>query len=250
MSSNNSLVSVITPAYNAEKFIGEAIDSVLGQTYQNWEMVIVDDGSKDRTAEIIKSYSDSRIRFYTLQKNSGVAVAMNTAISMARGSILAFLDADDIWKPEKLEKHVEFMTSNHYAFSFSAYEIIRKGRNKFVHAPQSQNYSQYMRNTVIGTSVAMLDLDIIGHDFRMVNLRKDLDSMTWAKLLREGYVAYGLDESLALYRKVETSISNDKWKAAINHWENMRKVEKLPLLICTYYFVGYAFNAVLKHYFI
>ena len=250
MSSNPRLVSVITPAYNAEKFIAEAIDSVIGQTYQDWEMVLVDDGSKDHTAEIIKSYSDPRIRYHRLEKNSGVAVAMNTAISMARGSILAFLDADDIWKPEKLEKHVEFMVSNNYGFSFSAYEIIRKGKNKLVHAPKSQNYGQYMRNTVIGTSVAMLDLDIIGHDFRMVDLRKDLDSMTWARLLREGHVAYGLDESLALYRKVETSISNDKWKAAINHWENMRKIEKLPFLTCAYYFAGYAFHAVLKHYFV
>lgn len=243
------LVSIITPAYNAAKFIGEAIESVLAQSYQNWELIIVDDGSKDNTVEIVKSYNDRRIILHKLEKNSGVAVAMNTAISLAHGTLLAFLDADDVWKPDKLKKHTDFMVTNHYGFTFSAYEIMREGKNKVVHAPKSQNYGQYMRNTVIGTSVAMLDMDIIGHDFKMVNLKKDLDSMTWAKLLREGHVAYGLDESLAYYRKVETSISNDKWKAAINHWENCRKIEKLPFFQCLYYFIGYAFNATLKHFF-
>ena len=242
-------VSVITPAYNAEKYIGKAIESVLSQSYQNWEMIIVDDGSKDRTVDIVKRYSDSRIKLHCLEKNSGVAVAMNTAIELAQGPLIAFLDADDIWKPQKLERQVNFMVSNGYGFTFSAYEIIKEKKNKFVKAPKAQNYGQYMRNTVIGTSAAMLDLDIIGHDFRMVNLRKDLDSMTWAKLLREGHKAYGLNESLALYRKVETSISNDKWKAATNHWENCRKIEHLSFFKCLYYFIGYAFNATLKHFF-
>ncbi|MCH5272400.1 MAG: glycosyltransferase family 2 protein [Lachnospiraceae bacterium] len=244
------LVSVITPAYNAEKYIADAIESVLRQTYTNWEMIIVDDGSGDTTGEIVKRYTnDSRIIYHRLEKNSGVAVAMNTAIESAHGSLLAFLDADDLWKPEKLQKHVAFTLKNDYAFTFSAYEIIREKGNKVVHAPKSQNYSQYMRNTVIGTSAAMLNLDKIGHDFRMVNLRKDLDSMTWAKLLRSGYTAYGLDKSLVYYRKVETSISNDKWKAAVNHWENCRKVEKLPFFKCLFYFIGYCFNALKKHYF-
>lgn len=243
------LVSVITPAYNAEKYIKDAIDSVLMQTYKNWEMIIVDDGSTDTTVEVISQYEDTRIKLFKIEKNSGVAVAMNTALEKASGTLIAFLDADDIWKPEKLEKHVEFMLENGYAFSFSAYEIIKEKKNKIVRAPKSQNYSQYMRNTIIGTSVTMLDLDKIGKDFRMVNLRKDLDSMTWAKLLREGYIAYGLNESLALYRKVESSISNDKWKAAVNHWKNCREVEKLSFFKCLYYFIGYAFNATLKHFF-
>lgn len=241
------LVSIITPAYNAEKYIGDAIESVLAQTYKNWEMIIVNDGSKDHTEEVVRHYKDDRIKFHNLEKNSGVAVAMNTAISLAKGSILAFLDADDIWKPEKLRKHVDFMVKNNYGFTFSAYEIMRENGYKYVHAPKSQNYGQYLRNTVIGTSVAMLDLDIIGHDFRMVNLRKDLDSMTWARLLREGHIAYGLDESLAYYRYVETSISNDKWKAATNHWQNCRQVEHIPFFRCLWYFIGYAYNAVKKH---
>lgn len=244
------LVSVITPAYNAEKYIADAIESVLCQTYTNWEMIIVDDGSGDATGEIVKKYiKDSRIIYHRLEKNAGVAVAMNTAIEMAHGSMLAFLDADDIWKPEKLQKHVEFSLKNGYAFTFSAYEIIREKENKVIHVPKSQNYDQYMRNTVIGTSAAMLDLDKIGHDFRMVNLRQGLDAMTWAKLLRSGYIAYGLDESLMFYRKVETSLSHNKWKTALNHWKNCRKVEKIPFFKCLFYFTGYGFNAMKKHFF-
>ncbi|MBR2409079.1 MAG: glycosyltransferase family 2 protein [Lachnospiraceae bacterium] len=246
----NRLVSVIVPAYNAEEYIASAIESVLKQTYTNWEMVIVDDGSKDATGEIIAKYlTDSRIIYHRLDKNSGVAVAMNTAIELSHGSVLAFLDADDFWKPEKLQKHMDFMLQNGYAFTFSAYEIIREKGNKVIRAPKSQNYGQYMRNTVIGTSATMLDLEKIGYDFRMVNLRKDLDSMTWAKLLRSGFIAYGLNESLVCYRKVENSISNDKWKAATNHWENCRKVERLPFWRCSYYFIGYCLNAIRKHYF-
>lgn len=243
------LVSVITPAYNAEKYISSAIESVLAQTYTNWEMIIVDDGSTDSTAEIIKKYlKDNRIKYYLMDKNSGAAVATNVAIEKATGSLIAFLDADDYWKKDKLEKHVKFMLENDYAFTFSGYEIIGEKENKYVAAPKSQNYGQYLSNTVIGTSVAMLDLKKIGFDFRMVNIRKDFDSMTWAKLLREGNVAYGLDESLAYYRKVEGSISNDKWKAAKNHWKNCREIEKLPFFCCLYYFIGYAWNAIKKHY--
>ena len=96
-------------AYNASEFIGEAIESVLAQSYQNWELIIVDDGSKDNTVEVVKSYKDSRIILHKLEKNSGVAVAMNTAISLVHGTLLAFLDADDVWKTDKLKKHTDFM---------------------------------------------------------------------------------------------------------------------------------------------
>lgn len=241
------LVSIITPAYNAEEYIGAAIESVLKQTYQNWELIIVDDGSTDHTQRIVSSYTDERIRYHKLEKNSGVAVAMNRALTLAKGELLAFLDADDFWKPEKLEVQVNFMERNHYGFTFSAYEILSPKGNKVVRVPKQQNYDQYMFNTVIGTSAAMLDRVIVG-DFRMVNIKKDLDSMTWAKLLRQGHIAYGLDESLVYYRKVETSISNNKWKAAVNHWQNCRNIEKVPLIKCIYYFFGYSVNAFRKHY--
>ena len=242
------LVSVITPVYNSEKYIGDTIESVLAQTHQNWEMIIVDDCSCDDTEAIIRSYSDSRITYHKLDRNSGAAEARNVALSKANGRYVAFLDADDVWKPEKLSRQLEFMINKNIGFCFTAYEIMRQPHNKLVKVPPKLNYHQYMKNTVIGTLTVMIDRDIVG-DIRLVNVRKDHDSMTWSKILREGILAYGLNESLALYRKVEGSISNDKVVAARTHWRNCRDIEKIPFWRCLYYFSFYAINAFIKHYF-
>lgn len=242
------LVSIITPVYNSEKYISETIDSVLSQTYENWEMIIADDCSKDNTAEVIKSFKDPRIKYFKLVENGGAARARNVALDNAKGQILAFLDADDMWKPEKLEKQLGFMKKNKYGFTFTGYEILRDEENKVIKVSKKLNYSQFMKNTIIGTLTVMLDKDIVG-DIRLVDVKKDHDSMTWARILRLGHFAYGLNESLAYYRKVEGSISNDKFKAAKTHWNNCRNIEKLSIPKCLYYFFFYGLNAVKKHYF-
>lgn len=241
------LVSIITPVYNSEKYIGETIKSVLAQTHQNWEMLIADDCSKDNTAEIIKSFNDERIKYIKLDNNSGAAVARNVSLEKAKSKIIAFLDADDMWKPEKLEKQLKFMLDNNYGFTFTGYEILREGENKVINVPSKLNYGQFMKNTIIGTLTVMMNKDIVG-EVRLVNVKKDHDSMTWAKILREGNLAYGLNESLSYYRKVEGSISNNKFKAAKNHWNNCRNIEKLSVPKCLYYFFFYGLNAVKKHY--
>lgn len=248
MNKKDSLVSIITPVYNSERYIGETIKSVLAQTYSNWEMLIADDCSKDNTANIIKEFNDPRIKYFRLEKNSGAAVARNKALEKAQGKYIAFLDADDMWKPDKLEKQLNFMIENKVGFSFTGYEILREKGNKTINVPSKLNYSQFMKNTIIGTLTVMIDTDIVG-EVRLVNVKKDHDSMTWAKLLREGHLAYGLNASLAYYRKVEGSISNNKYKAAKNHWNNCRNIEKLPLIKCVYYFLFYVVNAIKKHYF-
>jgi teichuronic acid biosynthesis glycosyltransferase TuaG len=245
---NDILVSIITPVFNSEKYIGETIKSVLSQTYKNWEMLIVDDCSKDNTAVIINKFIDPRIKYFKLENNSGAAVARNKALEMSRGKYIAFLDADDMWKPYKLEKQLNFMVENKIGFSFTGYEILRENENKVIKVPLLLNYSQFMKNTIIGTLTVMLNTSLVGK-VRLVNVKKDHDSMTWAKLLREGHLAYGLNESLAYYRKVEGSISNDKFKAAKNHWNNCRNIEKLPIPKCLYYFFFYGLNAIKKHYF-
>jgi teichuronic acid biosynthesis glycosyltransferase TuaG len=242
------LVSIITPVYNSEKYIGETIKSVLSQTHINWEMLIADDCSLDNTSEVIKEFNDSRIKYFKLDENAGAAVARNRALEKAQGKYIAFLDADDMWKPNKLEKQLKFMSKNNIGFSFTGYEILRDNANKVIKVPHKLNYNQFMKNTLIGTLTVMLNTEIVG-EVRLVNVKKDHDSMTWAKLLREGNYAYGLDESLAYYRKVEGSISNDKFKAAKNHWNNCRNIEKLSFPKCLYYFFFYGLNAVRKHYF-
>ena len=244
---NNILVSIITPVYNSEKYIGDTIKSVLSQTHTNWELIIVDDCSSDHTEEVVKSFTDSRIRYFRLDKNSGAAIARNKALEYAKGKYIAFLDADDMWKPDKIEKQLYFMLENNIAFSFTGYEMLKVKENKMIKVPSKLNYSQFMKNTVIATSTVMINTEIVG-EIRFVNVRADHDSMTWAKLLRQGYLAYGLNKSLAYYRKLEGSISNNKFKAAKNHWVNCRKIEKLPFFKCLYYFVFYSINAFKKHY--
>lgn len=240
------LISIITPVYNSGKYIGDTIKSVLAQTYSNWEMLIADDCSKDNTEQVVKQFNDPRIKYFKLKSNSGAAVARNEALEKAQGKIIAFLDADDMWKPEKLEKQLKFMLDNNYGFTFSAYEILREEQNKVVNVPKSLNYSQFMKNTIIGTLTVMVNTEIVG-EVRLVNVKKDHDSMTWAKLIREGNTAYGLNESLAYYRKVVGSISNNKFKAAKTHWNNCRQIEKLSIPKCAYYFFFYALNALKKH---
>lgn len=243
----NDLVSIITPVYNSEKYIGSTINSVLEQTYPHWEMIIADDCSNDNTENVVRQFSDSRIKYFKLENNSGAAVARNEALDRAKGNYIAFLDADDLWKPNKLDNQLTFMKKNNIGFSFTGYEILREPKNKVIQVPKTQNYSQFMKNTIIGTLTVMINKEIVG-DVRFVNVRKDHDSMTWAKLLREGNTAYGLNESLAYYRKVEGSISNDKFKAAKTHWNNCLQIEKLSLPLCSYYFFFYSLNAIKKHY--
>lgn len=247
--SEEILVSVITPLYNAEAYIGPAIRSVLAQTHRKWEMLIADDCSTDRSAEAVKRFEDPRIRYLKLEKNSGAAAARNAALAAAKGAYIAFLDSDDLWKPEKLEKQLAFMEENRIGFSFSSYEMLRRRRpNKLVRAPEVLNYGAFMKNTAIGTLTVMLNTELTG-PVRLVDVKKDHDSMTWAKLLRSGILAHGYPESLAYYREVEGSISNDKMAALKTHWKNCREIENLSVPRCLYYFAFYGFHAVQKHYF-
>lgn len=129
---SDDLISVITPVYNSEEYIGKTIESVLAQTHQNWEMIIADDCSKDKTSEVIKSFKDPRIKYIKLEENGGAARARNAALENASGRFLAFLDADDMWKPKKLEKQLKFMKENEYGFTFTGYEILRDKENKVI----------------------------------------------------------------------------------------------------------------------
>lgn len=250
--SDQGLVSIITPAYNCEKYIIETIESVLAQTYMNWEMIIVNDVSKDNTEEIIKEYieKDMRIKLINLKENSGAAVARNTAIGIAKGRFIAFLDSDDRWKKDKLEKQLKFMINNKYGFTFTSYEYIRDENNdkeKIFSVPKSLNYSQALKNTVIGCLTVIIDKEIVG-DFRMPLVRRGQDNLTWLMLLEKGNIAYGLNENLAEYRRVEGSLSNNKFKALKRQWFNYRKVIKLPLLKCIYYYCFYILNNLKKYY--
>lgn len=244
------LVSIITPAYNSGRFIGMAIESVQNQTYSFWEMLIADDGSVDETKDIVDQYAqnDGRIVWIPSEKNTGAAGARNRAIKLAKGRYFAFLDSDDQWKKNKLEKQLNFMKVSDIAFSFTAYEILVPDGTKLVSVPEKVNYAQYMKDTIIGCLTVMIDTSLI-NEVQFVEIKRDHDSMTWARLLRQVDYAYGLNESLSYYRRVKGSISNNKLRAVKNHWVNCRTIEKVPFFKCCYYFMFYIVHAVKKHYF-
>lgn len=245
---NNPLVSVITPAYNAERFIRGTIESVQAQTYTNWEMLIVDDCSTDYTVEIVKEYieKDSRIHLIELEQNSGSAIARNTAMDYAKGKYLAFLDSDDLWLPEKLSRQVTFMQENAIAFSFTKYVRMKEDgtvTTSVTEAPSTVEYEQLMKHCVIGCLTVMLDRERIG-DARMVNIRTRQDYAFWLSLTRKGIIAYGLPEVLAKYRLVENSISSNKLKAAKKNWYVYHHIEQQPLYKSLWYFGNYACTSV------
>lgn len=244
------LVSVIMPCYNMEKFISEAIMSVSQQTYPYWELLIVDDASTDGTVATVKKLADQdeRIHFTVKTEHSGIADTRNLCIRLANGPFLAFLDADDVWHPEKLEKQVMFMTEKNVGFTYSAYDWIDEdgvSLNKCIHTIGNLDYEAYLRNTIIGCSTVMVNKTITG-DVAVPNFRTSEDSATWLDILKKGHLAYAIEEPLVSYRIRKKSASSNKLKASSDLWKVYRKNEKLSFVKALYYFGCYAFNAIKK----
>ncbi|CAK7013101.1 MAG: Putative teichuronic acid biosynthesis glycosyltransferase TuaG [Peptostreptococcus russellii] len=246
----DALVSIITPVYNAEKFIRETIESVQNQTYTNWEMLLINDCSTDSSAEIIKEKAaeDSRIKYIELDKNSGAAITRNTGISKAQGRYIAFLDSDDIWKSDKLDKQLALIKEKDIGFCFTSYRYVMQDgvpTNKVARAPEKIDYNGLLKNTIIGCSTVLIDREVMG-DFRMTNVRRGQDTATWLQLLKRTEYAYGIYEDLVWYRVVDGSLSHNKWNAIKRTWNTYRNVEHLSLPKAMYVFVFYAYNALKK----
>lgn len=244
------LVSIITPVYNADRFIEETIKSVQEQTYTNWEMIVVDDLSTDKSEEIIKKIQrkDKRIKYIKLKENSGAAIARNVAIENAKGQYIAFLDSDDLWKKDKLKKQIDFMKKNNFGFTFTSYELIRNDGSelkKIVKIPHKIDYNGLLKNTIIGCLTVVIDRNLVG-DFRIPLLRLCEDTATWLNILKKYEYAYGLNENLANYRLVDGSISSNKINAIKKIWTLYRDVEQLSIIKSCYVFSCYAINAIKK----
>lgn len=245
----DELVSVIIPVYNAGKFIDETIGSVRSQTYDCWELILVDDGSTDDGREKIEKWceEDERIHLIVKERNEGVARARNTGIYNATGRYIAFLDADDIWRPEKLEKEMEFMKEKGAAFAFTAYEFADEDgyeTNQWVAVPETLTYEKALSRTVIFTSTVLFDMTKISKDLiRMPEVPSE-DTATWWKILRSGYTAYGLDKEYVVYRRPEGSLSSNKFLAIKRIWNLYRNVEDLPLDKSIWNFIWWAIRAV------
>ena len=246
----NELVSIITPSYNSAKFISQAIESVLSQTYTNWEMIIVDDCSPDNSNEIVKKYcnKDSRIKLIKLEKNSGPAVARNRAIQEAKGRYIAFLDADDLWKPKKLEMQIKFMTEKDLVFTYSSYDLVDEEGNSLgtFTTKEKISYKGLLKTCSIGCLTAIYDTQKIGKVY-MPNIIKRQDYALWLRILREIRNTQGILRPLAIYRLRKNSISSNKLNAACYQWKIYRDVENFNVFQSVYYFTHYVYNGLLKY---
>ena len=221
-------VSIITPTYNSERFIQATIESIIGQSYKNWELLITDDCSNDKTWDLLTKYSklDSRIKIFQLRQNSGAGVARNNSIRHAEGRYIAFCDSDDQWLPNKLEKQVSMMKENGIALSFSSYNIIdEEGQPKGeVIAKSEVDYKTMLRNNYIGCLTAMYDAIQLGKVY-MPEIRKRQDWALWLSILKLTDKAYGIKEPLAVYRDRSNSISTNKKDLIKYNWAIYKEVE-------------------------
>ena len=247
------MISIVTPVYNAASFIRQTMEMVKAQTYTDWELILVDDGSKDNSLEVIEAYlkemPDERIRLIKKGKNEGAALTRNRGIKEAKGRYIAFLDADDVWLRHKLQRQMEFMKEKDAGFVFSAYEFGDEeaiGTGRIVHVPESLTYKKALSRTVIFTTTVLLDTQKISKDLIYMPNVPSEDSATWWQILRNGHVARGLDEVLAIYRRPAKSLSSNKLKAIQRIWYLYRKVEKLSLPASCIAFVGWAYRATVR----
>lgn len=230
----NDLVSIIMPSYNTGKFISETIKSVISQTYQNWELIIVDDCSTDNTDDVVAEYlTDKRICYIKNDVNSGAAVSRNRALREARGRWIAFLDSDDLWAPDKLEKQINFMHKNGYAFSYTKYiEIDEENKllGKMVSGPKKITKHKMYDYCWPGCLTVMYDAEKIGL-IQVEDIKKNNDYAMWLKAIKKAD-CYLLDDNLAKYRKRAGSISNHSYKKLISwHYKLYKEAEKRNAVI-------------------
>ena len=221
------LVSVITPTYNCAKFIRETIESVQKQTYQQWEMIIVDDCSTDNTKEIVDKYikEDSRIKYFCLENNSGAAVARTKAMELANGEYMAFLDSDDIW-PEQIDEN-------------------GKSLNKIIKTVPKADYNRVLLDCPVGNSTVMYNVEKMGK-FEVPNIRKRNDDALWLQMLKKEKYIYGMRSVLMKYRIRQNSISSNKFKVIKYHWILYRDIEHLSIARSVFHIAYWCVIKLLK----
>ena len=244
-------VSVVMPAYNAEKYIEESITSVINQTYTNWELIVIDDGSKDNTAEIVKQFAekDKRITLYLNEKNMGVAKTRNRGFDMAKGEYIALLDSDDIWLPEKLEKQLKLAEETDAEIIYCSYELISETGEKtgkdFIVSPCT-DFCEMLTKCMFSCSTNIFKSEIF-KNYRFSNNYYHEDYVLWLELLKNGKIAAGCTEVLAKYRQIKGSRASNKLNAAKNRWIIYRKYLKLPLVKTCIFIAKYAYYGAIKY---
>ncbi|MBP5659863.1 MAG: glycosyltransferase family 2 protein [Lachnospiraceae bacterium] len=243
------MISIIVPVYNAEKFIKETIKSVLNQTYTDFELLLVDDCSKDGSVQAIESFEDPRVILLKQEQNAGAYAARNRGLKEAKGRYIAFIDSDDLWEPSKLERELAFMEREDAGFVFTGYEFADEncvGTGKVVKVPHTINFKQALSNTTIFTSTVLIDREKIPDELIEMPHIASEDTATWWRILKAGHIGYGLNENLVKYRRSKGSLSSDKIEALRRIWGLYRKIAGLSVVSSAWYFVGWAFRAVLR----
>lgn len=233
MSKNEALVSIVMPAYNCEKYVVEAINSILAQTYRNWELLVLDDGSKDNTLRIIEEFSqnDSRIKALPNGKNLGVSATRNIGIELASGEWIAFLDSDDMWKPEKLEKQFEIVEKEAAEFLFTGSSYINEEGEPYkgiFEVPEKITYKKLRNQNVISCSSVLVKKKY----FENIKMEKDEmheDYAVWLRILKLGVIAFGVNEPLLIYRISRNSKSGNKMKTVKMTYKVFRFVGINPI---------------------
>lgn len=246
-------VSVITPVYNVEKYIDKTLESIFAQTYKDIEIVLVDDCSKDNSAQIIARYKEKHpeIIYFLQPKNMGAGAARNKALELASGQYVAFLDSDDLWLPKKAEKQIKLMKEKKSPFSYAAIEMMDeegktiKGKRNL---KETCDYKYLLHNTIIATSSVIVDRSMLG-DFRMPLRRGGQDYATWLSLLRNGAVACGINETLVRYRVGSNSLSSNKFKSIKQVWEIQTQDEHINKIAAAFHVGCFGFNAAKKYIF-
>ena len=247
----NALVSIITPSFNSAKFIAATIQSVQNQTYQNWEMIIVDDGSSDETENVVLSIieKDNRIQFHKLNQNSGPAVARNTGIEKASGDYMTFIDADDIWFPTFIENNIKTIQETGIPFVFSSYRRANE-QLEFVYSdfivPHKVSYTDILKSNSISCLTAFLDIKKLGKKY-MPLIRKRQDMGLWLNYLKVIPFAHGIQETQAIYRIRENSLSRKKSDLIKYQWQFYREVENLNVFQSAYYMLHWMYRGFMKY---
>lgn len=245
------LVSVITPCHNAGRWLDVAIRSVQGQTFRDWELLVIDDGSRDDSAAIALEHSgeDPRVRLERLAHPRGGAAARNHGLKLAQGRFVAFLDADDLWRPEKLARQLALMEVTGAALSYTAYEKSSEDgvlSGRVFRPPLQVSYKSLLGTNAIGCSTVMLDRNVLGPRF-FPDLRRSHDYALWLEILHEGHRAYGMPEPLTIYRVRANSLSANKVRGYLMTWGIYRRREGLGLVASARMMVSYAWHGLRKH---
>ncbi|MDO4285951.1 MAG: glycosyltransferase family 2 protein [Eubacteriales bacterium] len=273
------MISIIVPVYRAEQYIEQTIETVVRQTYRDWELLLVDDCSPDHSAAVIEAAiaryeaqkreqaqqksggsgntvsaslaygASGQIRLIRKQVNEGAARARNTGLEQARGRYIAFLDADDLWDPEKLEKEMRFMRENDAGFVYTSYQFGDENgvpTGKVARARRVLSYREALAQTIIFTSTVLIDTEKIGRELiRMPEIASE-DTATWWRILQSGVCACGLDEPLAIYRRPPRSLSSNKGKAVRRIWGLYRQIAGLGRAASLFYLVQWAWHATMR----